>query len=135
MLSMRPKEFADKAFLTEEEALAFEKRAADKTVCGSVDTGRPCNPKLSEKALERSDLNSTAAYDNSFFDTPAVSLARTRRTSQVIDPPDGRVPPLTPEAQKRYANAPAFEPKGFPARPEDLQVTQRCIEFLRSATK
>lgn len=29
--------------------------------------------------------------------------AKSARTSRVIDPPDGRVPPLTPDAQKREA--------------------------------
>ena len=26
-----------------------------------------------------------------------------RRTGMIIDPPDGKIPPLTPEAQKRQA--------------------------------
>src|SRR5580704_14698056 len=31
------------------------------------------------------------------------------RTSLVVDPPDGRIPPLTPEAQKRAADFRAFQ--------------------------
>jgi hypothetical protein len=57
----------------------------------------------------------------------------TRRTSLVIDPPDGRIPPLTPEAQAR-----AKAPKERPIRerlnigsvaegPEDLGLSERCI--------
>ena len=127
----RPKEFADKPFFTEAEALAFEQRRAEGTPCGSVDIGRPCNPDFDETPFEQAGQLNSLAYDNSFFDAPAVSLTRTRRTSQVIDPPDGRVPPLTPEAKERYAAAPTFDEQD-PAKlrtAEDLQLHVRCIGF------
>jgi len=52
-----------------------------------------------------------------------------RRTSLLVDPPDGHLPPMTPEAQKRraaeieYRKAHAFEdPEVFPAG-------ERCVNF------
>jgi hypothetical protein len=77
----RPRELANKPFYTEQEAIdAFNKAAA----------GR-------QDALVhyvRSDFGAT----------PAQTGARPNlRTSMVIDPPDGRIPALTPEAQKRVA--------------------------------
>jgi hypothetical protein len=56
------------------------------------------------------------------------------RTSLVIDPPNGRIPPYTPEAQKR-AVKPGTElgfvggsfGKGPFNGPEDLALTDRCI--------
>jgi hypothetical protein len=46
---------------------------------------------------------------NAVFDPPNLSsdTPLSRRTSMIVDPPDGRVPPLTAEAQKR--NAPQRE--------------------------
>ena len=47
----------------------------------------------------------------------------------VIDPPDGRIPPLTPEAQRRIASTPArgsFTNGPFNG-PEDLAMWDRCI--------
>jgi hypothetical protein len=48
------------------------------------------------------------------------------RTSLIVDPPDGKVPPLTPAAQQRQAAAAVPRP---PAGPEDLSNANRCITF------
>jgi len=51
----------------------------------------------------------------------------TRRTSLVVDPPDGRIPPLTPEAQAKAA-ARAEARRLRPADgPEDRSLDDRCI--------
>lgn len=51
------------------------------------------------------------------------------RTSLVTDPPDGRIPALTPEAEKRMAES-AARRKAHPADgPEDLNMSTRCISF------
>ncbi len=55
---------------------------------------------------------------------------KSARTSIVVDPADGRVPPLTPEAQKRQARRPnpigSFGAGPF-ERPEDFSLYDRCI--------
>jgi hypothetical protein len=54
--------------------------------------------------------------------------AKSTRTSKVIDPPDGRVPPLTPEAQKREAaRAAARRGRGPADSWEDRSLGDRCI--------
>lgn len=50
----------------------------------------------------------------------------------VTDPPDGKVPPLTPDGQRRADSAPRLVtgndgPEGLPAGPEDLNLWNRCI--------
>ena len=40
------------------------------------------------------------AYDAHWFDF-ATAVVSNRRTSLIVDPPDGRIPPLTPDAQQR----------------------------------
>jgi hypothetical protein len=71
------------------------------------------------------------AYNELFFDR-GTKLARTRRTSMIIDPPDGRVPPMTPEARKKFQ---AIQEKFavHPADgPEDRPLPDRCLMFSQS---
>jgi hypothetical protein len=62
---------------------------------------------------------------------PAHWLERgkpSRRTSLVIDPPDGRIPFLNEEARRRGAIAAMRTPEGIPFNgPEDLDKYDRCI--------
>ncbi len=80
----RPEELGEKAFYTEEEAFAEFKSAADADA--TVDTR-------------------TMHYDWKEFGMEAwQSGARPNlRTSLIVDPDDGRLPALTPEAQERRA--------------------------------
>jgi len=55
-----------------------------------------------------------------------------RQTSLIVVPPDGRIPPMTPEGQKRTAAIPASlyydnSGRGVFNGPEDLSVYDRCI--------
>jgi len=51
-----------------------------------------------------------------------------RQASLIVDPPDGRIPPLTPEGRQRAAVAPrgTFGP-GPLSGPEDMTLWERCI--------
>ena len=51
---------------------------------------------------------------------------KTRRTSLVVDPPDGRIPPLTDAAQKRGAERRARGER-LAEGPEDRNIGERCI--------
>ena len=52
------------------------------------------------------------------------------RTSLIVDPPDGRLPPYTPAGQKRQsALAAATAMRNPPSGPEDLTTLQRCITW------
>ncbi len=136
----RPRELGDKAFYTVEEAAAVEKRRAETTPCGSAGIGRLCNPDIKQKPVEEANINGEE-YDQDFFSPPALPLTKTLRTSQVIDPPDGRLPPLTPQAQKRYD---AWYSTHFgtgggsalkaPRTAEDFELTHRCIGFHHGPT-
>ena len=77
----RPKALANKPLYTEQEAIdAFNKAVAD-------------------------SQNQVVHYvQTDFGATPVQTGAKpNRRTSLVIDPPDGRLPPFTPDAEKRVA--------------------------------
>jgi hypothetical protein len=68
-----------------------------------------------------------ARVHNDFWGS-GTRVVPTRRTSLVIDPPDGRIPPLTPEAQKRQAAVTANRATRGPAdHPEDRSLWERCL--------
>jgi hypothetical protein len=92
----RPKEFDGKATATDAEARAYEQKDLS-----SNDIDRDDAPIL--KAINGS--NAVAGYNNLFIDRGS-ELARVdgvKRTSLIIDPPDGHAPPLTDAAKKRMA--------------------------------
>jgi len=111
----RPAQFANKEFFTEEEAAAYEKSSADPTEEEGVIT--PASPDFGRRS-----------YNTAFTDR-GTHVSKTMRTSMVIDPPDGRVPPMTPEAKKLFDEAHAWY-KSHPADgPEDRQLSERCVLF------
>jgi len=103
----RPGALKGKEFYTEQEALAAFKRA--------VEQDAEVDPR-------------TVHYDWKEYGMDAwqSGVRPNLRTSLIVDPPDGRIPPLTPEAQKRMAAAAAA------ARARGADVTSpglytRCI--------
>ena len=112
----RPAELAGKEYLTPEEAAAFEKRLVEQT-----DADRIEGPRNAQDLGRR-------AYNQAFNDR-GTHIVKTRRTSLVVDPPDGRIPPFTPAAQKvfdkTYKNFNDMPTDG----PEDRLLTERCILF------
>jgi hypothetical protein len=99
----RPADLADKAVLAGEE---LAKRRAEVAARQNAD-----------QAPRKGD---PGTYNDFWFERGALN----DRTSLVIDPPDGRVPPLTPEAQKLAAEKRA---RGAADSPEDRSAFERCI--------
>ena len=59
--------------------------------------------------------------------TAGPSRSESLRTSLVIDPPNGKVPPLTPAAQKRAEERRAYLKEHPADGPEDRSASDRCI--------
>src|SRR5262249_3151017 len=78
----RPPKYANQEFLTEQERADLDKARS---------------AILTRFATER-EIN--GAYNAATFFTTKRTGAR---TSKIVDPPNGRFPSLTPEAQKRFA--------------------------------
>ncbi len=113
----RPKEFAGKEFLTAEEADSF---ARETVQARDVDANR---------GNQSATADVGSAYNNFWYDRGTTAVG-TRRTSLVIDPPDGRIPPQTAEAQKRAQDrAAARKQRGPSDGPEDRGLSERCIMF------
>ena len=81
----RPARWGDQEFFTDEERAELDRERADINYRGP-------------RSRRGSEQDVGGAYDRTTF----FSYKHTgRRTSLIVDPPDGRIPPLTPEAQKR----------------------------------
>ena len=79
---------------------------------------------------EQGTLRVMWGYDSDWHDTTLghVKSAPSRQVAMVIDPPDGRIPEMTPEAQERARRARAsFQEGAVAAGPEDLSNWVRCI--------
>jgi hypothetical protein len=112
----RPAVFAGKPTLTDAEAKAYEQK--DSESWQQLD-GTSDGPLHATKGSV-----GTGAYNVLFYDMGS-ELARVdgvKRTSMVIDPPDGKIPPMTPQAGERNrAAARTFD--GVKDRP----LTERCL--------
>lgn len=124
----RPNELASKTAFSDEEAAEFEKVrvAANKEYDDEkAKASRLTNTKLSPEVR-------MGSYNDIFFER-ASKVARTKRTSLIVDPADGRVPPLTAEAQQRAAAAAKLAREKCSSAepcyngPEDLNLTSRCM--------
>lgn len=109
----RPDEFAGKTFLTEPEAAAYEKRMLERN-------------DVDKRNAVGTQADVALAYNEAWYDRGS-KIVKDRRTSLIIDPPDGRIPQLTPNAQRRAA-ARAEARRLHPADgPEDRALNERCI--------
>ena len=113
----RPEEFAGKAVLTDDELAAYTARRQAAREDRDSRDGRGTY------------VDVRRAYNAHWFPVPGEAI---RRTSLILDPPDGRIPPLTLEGQKRQQRADARRAArnkdGGPADSwEDRTLGERCI--------
>lgn len=66
------------------------------------------------------------AYNEFWFDR-GTKVVGSRRTSLVVDPPDGRIPPLTASAQNRVDAERAYTAVHSSDGPEDRPLAERCL--------
>ncbi len=108
----RPPELAGKQVLTPAEAAAYGSQL------------------LQQDNRDRRDGPAGAdlgrAYNEAWFDR-GTKVVGTRRTSLIVDPPDGRVPPLTPEARKKLDATRASAVLHPADGPEDRPLAERCL--------
>jgi hypothetical protein len=104
----RPAEFAGKEFFTPEEAAAYEKQRIDAFL------GQPAD---------------NVHYDDAIWQTePYKKGVSGLRTSLIVDPADGRIPPLTPEGRRRAEERAAR--RGNPAdAAENRTLLERCLTW------
>jgi hypothetical protein len=104
----RPKEYAGREFLTEEEVRKLDEAAAVRYDQRSADAAQDVD----------------AAYNQFWWERGQT--VKTRRTSLIVDPPDGRIPAMTPEGTRRAEDV-AARLRAVTAGPEDRNLAERCI--------
>jgi len=110
--------FGDRQWLTDEE---FNQRMKQ--------TATQLESDNAEFNIETADTRNAGAV-GSATSPPPHWLERgetSRRTSLVIDPPDGRIPPMTDEGRRRVAATPAGGGNGPFDGPEQTGMYVRCI--------
>src|SRR5438445_10722981 len=112
----RPAEFAGKATLTAEDAAAYERKIVEQR---NADARH--DTKVTGTANGTAVTEDVALAYNDFWWDRGTKVIGTRRTSLIVDPPDGRFPPMTPEAQKRMAADDARR-QGVAEGPEDRSL-------------
>jgi hypothetical protein len=103
----RPDTLSGKDVLTSEEAVQLEERAAQNRVDRAPPKGNP------------------GTYNQFWFDF-GTKVTPTNRTALIVDPADGKLPPMTPEGQKR-ADERAEKMRRPATGPEDRALYERCI--------
>jgi hypothetical protein len=109
----RPVELAGKATWTEQEAAAYEKQVGERN-------------NVDRRVAVGTQADVALAYNDAWYDRGTKTI-KTLRTSLIIDPPDGRIPALTPAAQKKLRDR-AEARRLHPADgPEDRALNERCL--------
>jgi len=131
-----------KAVLTPAEAAELEKQVEQRKVKGDepISGDRPAPPLGGDGST--GPAGNVGGYNTFWLDSGSqyTIVNGEIRTSLIIDPPNGRVPPMTPEARARMAarlqrptsdttesRDPGLEPAGAYDDPERRPLGERCI--------
>ena len=133
----RPAEFGTREFMTEEEAAERERLGLRRVVSDDDDDA------IAEELIQqdvrryaRSDapddgrpgFRIAGAEYNAFWSADPTSPKLSLRTSQIVDPPDGRMPPLTRDALMTWeAREQARSTRSQADDWEDRGLSERCI--------
>ena len=114
----RPEDVIGKEVLTDEEAAGFAEQLAFNLTRDRRDGG------------PQADV--ARAYNEHWMDARRLRITEDRRTSLIVDPPDGRIPPLVPLSPQREGirtereAARARLNAGLPESHEDMTLVLRC---------
>jgi len=103
----RPAEFKDRATFTPQEAAEFVRRRPERAAT-----------RLPSDADRATQID----LDDIFVETESMAIDRLR-TSLIVDPPNGMLPPLLPVARSRIG----ARPKRSLDDPETLGLSERCL--------
>jgi len=123
----RPKQFDGRATMTEAE-FALVKTNAQKLLDGgdAFFFDELFTAALDGKSKFTSSDTQTGNYDQTWLSERVFD----KRTSLIIDPPDGRLPAPAPGfAERAQARAAAARGRGPADRAQDLNLSTRCVHF------
>jgi hypothetical protein len=123
----RPEALKDREFLTDAEVANLKLRAAE--LFESQQAGDLIGDRLFQEIIKDPNLRpfdpDTGNY-NSFW---LVDRSVDNRTSLIVDPPNGRMPPRVANATQGRGGRPQGQGAGGPANPEEVNLGERCITY------
>ena len=131
----RPVKYGDRLYLTEDELQAREKQVeqSKQRIENPSDANHsPAKAQLDAEAKGEAPPPARGAFGRGVDAAPVpgqfgeYARRASRQTSQIVDPPNGRMPPLTPEGQAKQAEARAMRGK-TPHTWTDWSIYDRCI--------
>ena len=111
----RPEELGEQAFLTEEEAANLEQEAVDR------------DEQLLNQAARRTEAGGDVGAYNNFWMDRGTNIVGDRRTSLIVDPPNGRFPPVTEAGRQRAAAGRGSFSDDLAESYVNLSNADRCI--------
>ncbi len=128
--------------LSDEDAKKFERQAAARKVSGDAPLkgDRPAPPVGGDGSA--GPAGNVGGYNSFWIDAGSIYTVvdGRKRASLLIDPPDGRVPQMTPQARQRFTrnvrptsdqsareDDPGFEGNGAYDDPERRPLGERCL--------
>src|SRR5206468_9626241 len=120
----RPKALEGRATLSDEEVAELRRRAD--RLFNNTNADFAAGDAVYLAALADVDRFKSSTATGSTFEM--IEREFDNRTSLIVDPPDGRIPALTAEAQERKATADANR-RHPPEGPEGLNHVERCLTY------
>ena len=115
----RPAAFKDKPTLNDEEARAFAKHSAQEL--------QEVDGKSDHPLLAAAGSSGVGGYNVLFIDrgSELAKVDGVSRTSLIVDPPDGKMPPMTKEGKQRMAGL--FKSFNTYNSVKDRPTSERCL--------
>jgi hypothetical protein len=88
--------------------------------------------EVNARAGGQAAQNRNNPFPNLFGITAGDAKYVMRRTSIITDPPDGKIPPLTPEAQRKYEADREYHRLHYHDGPEEMTTFERCLVVVTS---
>ena len=111
----RPERYGDREFLTQEEAATLEQGAVDR------------DEELLLAAARKTEAGGNVGAYNNFWMDRGTRTIETRRTSLIVDPPNGRMPTLSEAGEARAAARREYRAEHPADSWLDRSTFDRCI--------
>ena len=123
----RPEQLAGKAVLSDEELAELTQRVSE--FRESEQAGDLLGDRLIQQALGNPEFNDFDVITGNYNAFWLVERHLDNRTSLIVDPPNGRIPALTAEADARASAREAYGRAHPSDGPEDRNLGDRCLHF------